>query len=433
MKGMLAWLSVLVVTIALVYQPGAYARSTLAKHSITFEGSASGGVLTLVELIRRNARHVTIRTKRGESAESVAQRLASAINESDPFEWWARMREKPLDTGIYAEEGSLEGLPGESGSFALAGTEKGLGIPRPPLSLSCSYDPKKDQVILHWANPPGPYDGVGFRSNGLGGRLQPGTTTSYVFDTKGRDISNMYFSVVGFRGDTPSSVAAIRLSNNAQDELFGYPFSNGIAPNWTGWLEGGNSKDVDWEEGTREELVAKAGKYPQNPLKGPWDKPFFQVIKVRSPGVKAGVWRKFLGLTPGHTYRVSALLNTLEMDSAQGERSFSLHAAYNEPEGTDLTVEQLSGIAQLPDGSKGPTAGQVACYTHGVTTKGKWEECSTDRSRLAPEQAISDIKLPPGVDTITVWVRHNASESTGVGILWVNLEDLSMQPDEPKK
>ncbi|GAI80678.1 unnamed protein product [marine sediment metagenome] len=54
--------------------------------------------------------------------------------------------------------------------------------------------------------------------------------------------------------------------------------------------------------------------------------------------MSAGVKRKFLGLTPGHTYRVSARLNTLEMDSGQGDWSVSLHAAYNPPGGADLTT-----------------------------------------------------------------------------------------------
>lgn len=280
------------------------------------------------------------------------------------------------------------------------------------------------------------------------------------FERKGRDISDMDFCVVGFRGDTPSNAAAIHLSNNAQDELFGYPFTNGIAPNWVAWSTAEDPDAAKFQQvsnlwpkrpgpmhKTHDDASAESYRDAvgwcrrTGGCREPQDKPWTQLIRTESPGVQAGVWRKFLGVTPGHTYRVSALLNTLQMDSAEGDWSFSVHAAYNSPqrlaynspERTDLTVEQLSGLAQLPDGSKGPTAGQIACFNPGLSTKGKWELCSTDEGTPSPGKTITDIRLPSGVDTLTVWVRHSASQSTGVGILWVKLEDLSIMQDKPRK
>lgn len=400
-------------------------------HSIRLADAALGGTLRVVELLNRNARYVDVRTASGESVESVTRRIASAINDSDPFGWFGPKIYHAGRPGLHAQQAAVGEFPGSPGEYVLAGTEKGLGIPIPPRSLSCSYDPDAKRVLLHWENPPKGYDGIAVIVNGVGGRGHPGTSTSRVVDMKGRDASDMDFCVVGFSGDTPSNAAAIHLSNNAQDELFGIPFTNGIAPNWSGWLHRGNHKDVEFLEGIRPTFVSEGN--PYNPIETPSTKPFYQIVKTRSPGVTGGVSRRFLGLTPGHVYRISALLNTLDMDSARGDWSFSLHAAYNEPEGTVLTADQLSGLAQLPDGSKGPEAARIASYEPGLTTKGKWELCSTTDSKLAPDQAITDIKLPPGVDTMTVWVRHRGSESRGVGILWVKLEDLSMVVDRPSK
>jgi len=118
------------------------------------------------------------------------------------------------------------------------------------------------------------------------------------------------------------------------------------------------------------------------------------------------------------------------MDSTQRDWSFSLHASHNAPDRSDLTLKQLSGLDALPDGSKGAEAGRIALYEPGLTTNGTWEERSTGkkwRGLVAP-----DITLPPGVDTITVWVRHTGSDSNGVGIDWVKIEDLSVLADKPQ-
>lgn len=149
-------------------------------------------------------------------------------------------------------------------------------------------------------------------------------------------------------------------------------------------------------------------------------KPFYQLIKITSPDAIGGVKRKFLGLTPGHTYRISARLSTLEMDAAEGEWFVSLHATYNQPGGTELTTEQLCGLAMLPDGSKSAEAGRIALYGPGLTTKRTWEERSTGREWRG--FAAPDVVLPIGSDTITVWVRCRGVGAFGID--WVKLEDL---------
>jgi hypothetical protein len=138
-----------------------------------------------------------------------------------------------------------------------------------------------------------------------------------------------------------------------------------------------------------------------------------------------GVSRRFLGLTPGHTYRVSARLNTLET-KREGNWSFSFHAAYNPASGEDLTPAQMAGSAALPDQSTGPTAGQIAKYDAKATTVGVWFERASDTAGSG--KVIGDITLPAeGVSSLTVWFRLEGKEVTNaaVGIDSVTIEDLS--------
>ena len=175
------------------------------------------------------------------------------------------------------------------------------------------------------------------------------------------------------------------------------------------------------EQGTKDGVdLQKLVQLPQK-INGPDDKPFFQLIKTTDSNAQAGIWRKFLGLAPGHTYRLYARLNTLAMDEAKADWFYSLHAAYNTRGGADFTAEQLSGNVALPDGSKGNAAGRIVHYEKGSTTKGKWIQSATGD----PTSDVKDIALPAGIDTITVWVRHSGASSTGVGIDWVKLEDIA--------
>jgi hypothetical protein len=405
-------------------------KAVLATTEITLKGSAKGGILTLVEIPQRNCRCVSISTQSGESSESVAMRLADIINNSNPFEWGGTFE-------VIAEDGSLT-LLGAPGTYAFAGTETGLGIPQPPTSLSGKYDEENNSVILNWQNPASGFDGIFIARYGFPFptyRMINGSDEKYVHQDekylrlRDKKLNFDYFCIIGIRDGVPSSPAAIHLTSSAQEELFGIPFTNNIAPNWTAWSTGGTANEVLFEEAVKKPYTGVKGN-SFNPIESPETKPFFQVIKTKSPNVVAGIWRKFLGLMPGHTYRISARLNTLEMDSAKRDWSFSLHATHNAPGRSDLTLEQLSGFATLPDGSKGAIAGRIALYEPGMTTDGTWQEQSTGKKRRG--LATPDITLPAGADTITVWVRHSASGSSGVGIDWVKIEDLSVLADKPQ-
>ena len=253
--------------------------------------------------------------------------------------------------------------------------------------------------------------------------------------------------VVGWKGGskdvdyqhyaTPSAPGLMHVTFSAQDELFSLPFYRGIAPNWQPWIEGGAEEDGEWSEGLRESAARRSEKQYGSRyflrIKQPGEKSCFQLVRTRRRGVAAGIWRKFLGLKPGHTYRVSVILSTLEMDKAEGDWYLSFHATASAKKDSTLAAEQMAGGAALPDGTKGPEAARIVCYGPGHTTKGEWLLSSTAPEDASPGRQAGDITLPDGVDTITVWLRHQAENSTGVGYLYIKLEDLSMKPPAPDK
>ncbi|MBS3763506.1 MAG: hypothetical protein KGZ25_09425, partial [Planctomycetes bacterium] len=126
----------------------------------------------------------------------------------------------------------------------------------------------------------------------------------------------------------------------------------------------------------------------------------------------------------------SVILSTLKMDEAEGDWAFSFHATPDGAEGKDLTPEQMAGKTPLPDGSSGLEAGRLVRYDADHTTEGKWIKSTTDPDDRSPGREIGDITLPEGVTSISLWARHSGENSTGVGYLWVKLEDLSMERPE---
>jgi hypothetical protein len=280
------------------------------------------------------------------------------------------------------------------------------------LSVSGSYDAEKHQVSLSWINPPDQYEAID-----VGGESFPPNTTNCTYDCDPSKRGHMSFGWVrGKRGDVFSPPASIIINTNSQEELDTFPFYMGLAPNWNYWSDSTNADAVKCEQGIKPDVdMAVRG--------DPWDKPLYQIIKTTQSGVQGGVWRRFLGLKPGHTYKVEVRLNTLQMDACTNAWAFSFHAAQDNPDGSGLTVAQMAGQAALPDGSKGSEAGRVAFYEPGVTTKGQWKKKSTDQPGHGLE--IKNIVLPKNVTSITVWLRHSGANSTGVGMDWIKLTDMT--------
>jgi hypothetical protein len=223
------------------------------------------------------------------------------------------------------------------------------------------------------------------------------------------------------RGKTPSCAGLITVRSNAQEELRCIPFYGGIMINWAAWSTGDDPASAEFAQGVKDEVRPNrfaSFNYPEQ-------KPYFQIIKTKGPQVSAGIWRKFLNLKPGHTYQISARLNTLRMGTHTEPWSYSFHAAYDESDGRDFTVAQLAGVEPLPDGQVGKDAGRIVSFGTESGTLGKWVKYSTAESGFGVEG--KNITLPTNVNSLTVWVRHSGSNSSGVGVDWVRIEDLGLK------
>ncbi|MDH4239892.1 MAG: hypothetical protein OEW48_10035 [Phycisphaerae bacterium] len=421
----------LVVATILIVQDGVASASKVAEYELTFKGVASGGSLVLARTRNRNQRYVVIETSVGELAESVARRLADAINASHAAYRRKSSKEHILWVGGYqatASKGTLI-LGAGIDAYTLAGTETGLGIPPPPLFLTCSYDKTADKVLIQWVNPEEVYDFILVQCywtdfDHCFYKRVGGPSTSFVIDRKQIPVNIDDFNVlvIGFSDDIPSNAGAIHLRGHCLEETYGIPFAKGVAPNWTTWSTAPKSESLSFEEG-----IKFTGLRFYNPAKVLSTKPFFQVIKAPPKGVVHGVYRKFLGLTPGHTYRLTACLSTLAMDSVNGDWSLSLCATHNGPDGKDLTARQLTGLVALPDSTSGLQAGRIASYNHSNTTKGDFSIVFSG-DNAAPQS--SHINLPADANTITVWLRFSCSDPSGkVGFSGVKLEDITANPN----
>jgi hypothetical protein len=402
---------------------GDRAPSRLAKVNIPFRGTASGGVLILGGAFGRNTPFVSVNTSPGEPAELVLFRLAEAIASSENLFEWPRSTDSDSNNTIQFRvarltEGNTLSLPGAPGKYFLAGTERGLAIPEPIESLSCSYNKERDEVVINWMNHPAEYDKIVLKlkwnhyDRGHGYTLA-GTTTTYTIDRNETpvDVNDLDIWVIGFRNDTPSNATAIHLSGNIQEELFGIPFNNGTAPNWQAWSCGAAlSREHITSRISEPITVAKGRRY--NPIKTADAKPFKQALNLTSGGGTVGIWRKFLGLTPGHTYRLSARLNTFEMDPNNTGWSYSLLAVPDQPGVEKLTENQMAGLAALPDGKSGQQAGRLKILDSTEPTGGQYKQYS------------ADIKLPEDSNSITVWLRLTGTREAEVGFDWIRLEDL---------
>jgi len=431
----------------------------LSRVDIPFKGNATGGKLVIGYIPDPHSVHtsiVSIDTFAGETAESVVNRLATAITSSDAI--YSNMSKNPEFANTMRKEmaqGSTLSIRGLLSDYILAGTETGLGIPKPPLSLSCSYDKEAHTIDVRWINASSDcqYDSLRILwryrslkdtlgSGGRGAKSIWDTPTNFIIKVPAEvnDLDTDIW-IKGLRHKmlmeemraksiplsdnvVPSNATAIHLTSNGicQEETYGIPFVAGVAPNWSAWSTEAEANKTAFKQGEK-----YAGVRRYEPVRALLTKPFYQVITAPQQGAAHGVYRKFLGLTSGHTYRLTACLSTLEMDSVNEDWSLSLCATHNGPDGKDLTIQQLAGLAPLPDGRSGPQAGRIASYSQGNTTKGDFSMVFSGAND-GPQS--SHITLPDGADTITVWIRFNCSDPKGkVGFSGIKLEDISANPN----
>jgi hypothetical protein len=450
---------VLIVMIALLCCCGrSLPQGHTGRANIPFRGDATGGTLVIGYVPSPHFVHtynVSVDTSAGESAESVVNDLARAIAYSGRGMFGLTAANPEVDVARMAQANTLS-IVGTVRDYLLAGTETGLGIPKPPHSLSCSYNNQAGTLEVKWANPPTESEyhsiWIRWRYRSLpedtpvsgGGKVIPASPTSYTIHIPA-EVNDVDLDVwlKGLRHEIPreqmltnsiplgknaipSNVAAIHVTSNGycQQETYAIPFTAGVAPNWVAW-----STAADVDKSALQQGDKYAGLRRYKPVSALSTKPFYQVIDAPARGDVHGVYRKFLGLTPGHTYRITACVSTLAMDSITGNWSLSLHAAPSGP-GKDLTVQQLRGQAALPDGRSGPQAAQTAIYAPGRTTKGHFHFAITGYTKLQDGSTSPQVTLPAGVDEITVWIRFSCADPKGqVGFAGVKLEDISASPN----
>ncbi|MFP4028166.1 MAG: hypothetical protein ACLFWL_10270 [Candidatus Brocadiia bacterium] len=434
---------VIVVAIFMLYIESAngklktYGKGTEAIFSVCLRGKAEGGQLIAYRIPQNewgggSLCYVLVNTENGDGARAVGKKIKETAKKKAIGDWGAF---GPLGAGNCLFFSTSE-------VYTFGGTERGLDLPAPPVFLSGSSYEQGRHVRLHWRNGDDPYDKIGFPTKTF---LVEGDRT-HLDTSKEKWLPPIYrrrwFGVgytnvarsdpevagVEFRG-TPSPAMAVHINGHSQEELYAIPFAGGLAPNWLGWVHGGSrEEDLKLCEGTRKRVLKALEGHT---VKKPEEKPFYQIIRPKAAGVSGGIWRKFLGLTPGHKYRVSVILSTLKKDEAEGDWAFSFHAIPDGAAGKDLTPKQMAGKTALPDGSSGPKAGRIVRYDADHTTEGKWIKSTTAPDDRSPGREIGDITLPEGVTSISLWARHSGENSTGVGYLWVKLEDLSMElPEE---
>jgi hypothetical protein len=82
-------------------------------------------------------------------------------------------------------------------------------------------------------------------------------------------------------------------------------------------------------------------------------------------------------------------------------------------------------VEALPNGAKGPTAGQAARYDSTTTKEGQWVERSSDKA--AADNIAGNIVLPAqGSGSITVWFRLKGTNmaAASVGLDSIMIKDL---------
>jgi hypothetical protein len=444
MKGKLDMLWIVLGVMALAGDV-LFASGQIQTHTISLSGTASGGTLVLTQANGRKAPFVEITTSPGASAESVVARLAEAIDNSDPFWWHGPPKAGDRPPSRELASGSTIRLPGTLGEYVFSGTETGLGIPPPPTSLSCSYDPISDEYKLNWINPPGGYDSITIVRNGLkrignslvgdavGGRRVLGSPDQYSLKRKPGAVGDVDFFVTGIKNGTPSNAAAITLRDNVQVELACLPFWNGVAPNWEAWTIG-NDRAADLKTGQEDLQRKKSFAMPvgyRHPIKESADR-YFAMRLSTSPSAMGGCSRQFLGLTPGHTYRLCVRVGDEGADTdTEGAAAISVHA-YPTVARNALTPRQMAGLDTLPGQNRihrrdGKTTTEIGRYE--IVGKAPRKLIAIPPEHSQTEPGGTDITLPADCDAITVWLRCLTSDP-GRGILLqsVSLEDVTEQP-----
>jgi len=419
-----------------------------------FDGVAKGGNLQFVyDTYSMKYYSASVDTIPGQSGEAIAQALMESFKVSSGG--GAFIKAVCEGASIY-----MPAFP-----CFLVGTETGFKTLSPPRFATISYL-DDDSVAVCWV--PYPIKDTQVMIGGAVGGVVPASNGKEVFRKVSQqlrhdprrlnypgplelpDPRDMAFVVLTelraeitrpneFRMRTESQMQSrttrIHVSGRRQEDLDNVPFYGDVMPNWVAWSPAGFEEGtLRLYQGEKAEVIepARSMAFASSP-----DTKFtcqmFEIPKrtvteaaaTEAATVDGGVYRRYLGLIPGHKYRVFGRFNTFESDPAAGDWRLSFHSCADPP-GQGLTVAQLSGKEPLPSGATLPDGACIASFgTKGQTTNGKWVQVST-----GTRGASADIEIPEGSTSLSAWVRVTGKIPTRFGMDWSALEDVT-PPAQP--
>ena len=392
-------------------------------------GMPSGGTFGFVNFYEKST--LLVNTSPGNSCtqvlHAVDQKLRS-MEDTSPYRISFIIPEK--ETRIM--NNSLL-LPYSRGSYFRIGTENGFIAPHEPKFLTCMF-----------TNEMGTYSI--FVEKGTRELIDSETyadnfyTLFYSIDDDMRypyGICNQYhgYSInekwaKQFHGPTkvvfypwenyfPGFPVTLTIGRTFQESFIEYPIGYNVFPCWLEWQ---TQADVPQSPlFSLEENAIPFGESAQMNTISPRN--YFQKILASGDIEGCGIWRKYLGLKPGHQYGFSATINTLDVAESNSsppsaespEWSFTAHAVPS-----NIFSSETPAAEDFVDANASQT--QILRYDPRNTTSGQWITRTTGDK--GPGSCIDCISLPEQCDSLTVWLKCSGHMPNGVGISGFRLEVL---------
>jgi hypothetical protein len=400
------------------------------QQEIFFLREASGGVLVVGAPCGPTPRSLVIATGPAESPESVVRNVAQVINAS---QWPLCLHGSSVDVA----EADGNRLTTRASILFTAGTETGLGIPPPPVFLTADCDVDKGELRLSWENG-GKYERVDLWMSAYvldhvdGGvtshifpleRLLTSRAVSSYFEQSGHFLCRLTTTIVAkdrLSNDSfqalslPSGLAEVEVRPSSMAEVYRSPFTGGVAPNWRSWHDTSQNAPV-----FRQETRWDPNEGSHRDVRRPQDAPYYQVIEAQKGVVDGGLYRKFLGLTPGKRYKLNMRLQPTREGPGE-DALLTVNALCAPSNAGSLTAQQMTAQAVLSAAPGGSQFKQEVPFQRNSSRR--WLQL--DKLKDVEPDAHT-VTMPEGCDTLHVWLRlqSNGAHAT-VGMDWVELSKV---------
>jgi hypothetical protein len=393
-----------------------------------FSENATGGVFGFSRNNGPTPPVMDIETLPGETPEAVAQKIANAISSIQQTLEVRLGIAISFGNGVVREEpiSVADGATLKMGMTVIRftyGSEVGLGIPPAPTFVTADWNSETNEIQVVWENR-GEYDRVvpNLHSGGLG--VRPGDTSDLVIpasvsNSTQRDyfekFGHLLFRLIAERDGIPSGAADLEIRPNSIAEVYRVPFSGGVAANWESWCIRGE-RYLEFTQGTR---WAKDSVFDSRQVSTPEKAPYYQVIEARGGVVDGGLYRKFLGLTPGKRYKLNMRLQPTREGPGE-DALLTVNALCAPSNAGSLTAQQMTAQAVLSAAPGGSQFKQEVPFQRNSSRR--WLQL--DKLKDVEPDAHT-VTMPEGCDTLHVWLRlqSNGAHAT-VGMDWVELSKI---------